>query len=49
MKKNIETLMGVTAAEQMLIHKGKMLKDETTLEASNVSEKSIIGVIKVCA
>ncbi|CAN6872871.1 unnamed protein product [Brassica oleracea] len=45
-KKNIETLMGVTAAEQMLIHKGKMLKDETTLEASNVSEKSIIGVIK---
>ncbi|CDY26495.1 BnaC09g41730D [Brassica napus] len=30
----------------MLIHKGKMLKDETTLEANNVSEKSIIGVIK---
>ncbi|KAF3565680.1 hypothetical protein DY000_02018873 [Brassica cretica] len=45
-KKNIETVMGVTAEEQMLIHKGKVLKDETTLEANNVSEKSIIGVIK---
>ncbi|KAF2539421.1 hypothetical protein F2Q68_00022670 [Brassica cretica] len=45
-KKNIETVLGVTAAEQMLVHKGKMLKDETTLEANNVSEKSIIGVIK---
>ena len=49
MKKNIEKVLGVTAAEQMLIHKGKVLKDETTLEANNVSEKSIIGVIKVCA
>ena len=47
-KKNIETVMGVTAEEQMLIHKGKVLKDETTMEANNVSEKSIIGVIKVC-
>ncbi|KAL0751497.1 hypothetical protein Bca101_033500 [Brassica carinata] len=45
-KKNIEKVLGVTAAEQMLIHKGKVLKDETTLEANNVSEKSIIGVIK---
>nr|VDD33614.1 unnamed protein product [Brassica oleracea] len=48
-KKNIETVMGVTAypaAEQVLIHKGKVLKDETTLEANNFSEKSIIGVIK---
>ncbi|KAF3502005.1 hypothetical protein F2Q69_00044755 [Brassica cretica] len=41
--------MGVTAypaAEQVLIHKGKVLKDETTVEANNVSEKSVIGVIK---
>ncbi|KAG2273822.1 hypothetical protein Bca4012_046086 [Brassica carinata] len=45
-KKKIETVLGVTAEEQMLIHKGKVLKDETTLEANNVSEKSIIGVIK---
>ncbi|CAF2345467.1 unnamed protein product [Brassica napus] len=51
-KKNIETVMGVTAypaAEQVLIHKGKVLKDETTLAANNVSEKSVIGVIKVHA
>lgn len=48
MKKNIETVMGVTAAEQMLIHKGKVLKDETTMEANEVSEKSIIAVMKVC-
>lgn len=49
MKKKIETVLGVTAAEQLLIHKGKVLKDETTVEANNVSEKSIIGVMKVCA
>ena len=51
-KKNIETVLGVTAypaAEQRLIHKGKVLKDETTVEANNVSEKSTIGVMKVCA
>ncbi|KAG2300414.1 hypothetical protein Bca52824_036886 [Brassica carinata] len=48
-KKNVETVLGVTsypAAEQVLTHKGRMLKDETTVEANNVSEKSIIGVIK---
>ncbi|CAH8387722.1 unnamed protein product [Eruca vesicaria subsp. sativa] len=49
-KKNIETVVGVTAsypaAEQMLIHKGKVLKDETTVEANNVSEKSTICVMK---
>ncbi|XP_033138452.1 ubiquitin receptor RAD23c-like isoform X3 [Brassica rapa] len=45
-KKNIETVMGVTAAEQMLIHKGKVLEDETTMEANEVSEKSIIAVMK---
>ena len=48
MKKNIETVLGVPSAEQGLIHKGKVLKDETTLEANNVSEKSIIAVMKVC-
>ena len=47
-KKNIETVLGVIAAEQVLIHKGKVLKDETTVEANNVSEKSTIGVMKVC-
>ncbi|KAF8048210.1 hypothetical protein N665_2609s0006 [Sinapis alba] len=46
-KKNIETVLGVTAAEQVLIHKGKVLKDETTVEANNVSEKSVIAVLKV--
>ncbi|XP_018444314.1 ubiquitin receptor RAD23d isoform X2 [Raphanus sativus] len=46
-KKKIETVLGVTAAEQLLIHKGKVLKDETTVEANNVSEKSIIGVMKI--
>ncbi|XP_018511019.1 ubiquitin receptor RAD23c-like [Brassica rapa] len=48
-KKNIETVLGVNAypaAEQRLIHKGKVLKDETTVEANNVSEKSTIGVMK---
>lgn len=53
MKKNIETVLGDTssypAAEQSLIHKGKVLKDETTVEANNVSEKSTICVMKkVC-
>ncbi|KAL0751498.1 hypothetical protein Bca101_033501 [Brassica carinata] len=46
-KKNIETVLGVPSAEQGLIHKGKVLKDETTLEANNVSEKSIIAVMKL--
>ncbi|KAJ0243611.1 Ubiquitin receptor RAD23 [Hirschfeldia incana] len=45
-KKNIEAVLGVTAAEQVLIHKGKVLQDETTVEANNVSEKSTIGVMK---
>ncbi|XP_056846686.1 ubiquitin receptor RAD23c-like [Raphanus sativus] len=45
-KKDIETVLGVTAAEQVLIHKGKVLKDVTTVEANNVSEKSVIGVMK---
>ncbi|KAF8048209.1 hypothetical protein N665_2609s0005 [Sinapis alba] len=52
-KKNIEIMLGVTAAypatEQVLIHKGNVLKDETTVEANNVSEKSIICVMKVHA
>ncbi|XP_018444316.1 uncharacterized protein LOC108816242 [Raphanus sativus] len=45
-KKAIEIVLGVTAAEQVLIHQGKVLKDETTVEANKVSEKSIIGVMK---
>ncbi|CAH8314251.1 unnamed protein product [Eruca vesicaria subsp. sativa] len=49
-KKNIETVVVVTAsypaAEQMLIHKGKVLKDETTVEATNVSENRTICVMK---
>ncbi|KAL0735775.1 hypothetical protein Bca4012_011985 [Brassica carinata] len=45
-KKNVETVLGVHAAEQVLIHKGKVLKDETTVEANNVSEKSVIAVMK---
>ena len=45
-KKSIETVLGVTAAEQLLIHKGTVLKDEATVEANNVSEKNIIGVMK---
>lgn len=51
MKNIIETMLGGTypAEEQMLIHKGKVLKDETTtMEANNVSEKSVIAVMKVC-
>lgn len=50
-KKNIETVMGASeypAAEQTLIHKGKVLKDETTVEANNIAEKSSIAIMKVC-
>ncbi|XP_024012495.1 ubiquitin receptor RAD23c isoform X2 [Eutrema salsugineum] len=48
-KKKIETVMGVSeypAAQQMLIHKGKVLKDETTMEANNVADKSCIAITK---
>ncbi|KFK25846.1 hypothetical protein AALP_AA8G169700 [Arabis alpina] len=48
-KKNIETVLGASefpAAEQTLIHKGKVLKDETTMEANNVAEKSSVAIMK---
>ncbi|CAA7018164.1 unnamed protein product [Microthlaspi erraticum] len=48
-KEIIETMLGEAypAEEQVLIHKGKVLKDETTtMEANNVSEKSVIVIMK---
>lgn len=53
MKKTIETSQGseiYPASTQMLIHQGKVLKDETTLEENNVVENSFIVVMlsKVC-
>ncbi|KAL7101752.1 hypothetical protein ACP275_08G074100 [Erythranthe tilingii] len=47
-KKNVETVQGsdvYPAAQQMLIHQGKVLKDETTLEENNVAEKSFVVVM----
>ncbi|KAK4490583.1 hypothetical protein RD792_001267 [Penstemon davidsonii] len=47
-KKNIETVQGseiYPAAQQMLIHQGKVLKDETTLEENKVAEKSFIVIM----
>ncbi|KAI3462530.1 hypothetical protein Pfo_019193 [Paulownia fortunei] len=47
-KKNIETLQGsdvYPAGQQMLIHQGKVLKDETTLEENNVAEKSFVVIM----
>ncbi|KAG9151444.1 hypothetical protein Leryth_015060 [Lithospermum erythrorhizon] len=47
-KKNIETVQGADvypAAQQMIIHQGKVLKDETTLEESKVSEGSFIVIM----
>lgn len=48
MKKNIETVQGVDvypAAQQMLIHQGKVLKDGTTLEENKVAENSFIVIM----
>lgn len=48
MKKNIETVQGADvypAAKQMLIHQGKVLKDETTIEENKVAENSFIVVM----
>lgn len=48
MKKNIETVQGsdvYPAAQQMLIHQGKVLKDATTLEENKVAEKSFIVIM----
>lgn len=47
LKKNIEYVFGAStypAVQQILIHKGKVLKDETTMEANKVLEKSVITV-----
>ncbi|KAG7550817.1 Ubiquitin domain [Arabidopsis thaliana x Arabidopsis arenosa] len=47
-KKNIETVLGASeypAAQQILIHKGKKLRDETTMEANKVFEKSVIAIM----
>lgn len=47
-KKNIETVQGVDvypAAQQMLIHQGKVLKDDTTLEENKVAENSFLVIM----
>ncbi|CAA7038567.1 unnamed protein product [Microthlaspi erraticum] len=47
-KKNIETAQGADvypAEKQMLIHQGKVLKDETTIEESKVAENSFIVIM----
>ncbi|XP_027363440.1 ubiquitin receptor RAD23c-like isoform X3 [Abrus precatorius] len=47
-KNNIETVQGVDvypAAQQMLIHQGKVLKDASTLEENKVAENSFIVVM----
>ncbi|KZV52942.1 hypothetical protein F511_36238, partial [Dorcoceras hygrometricum] len=47
-KKNIEKVQGFDvypAAQQMLIHQGKVLNDETTLEENKVAEKSFVVIM----
>ncbi|XP_076928846.1 ubiquitin receptor RAD23d-like [Bidens hawaiensis] len=47
-KKNIETVQGsdvYPAAQQMLIHQGKVLKDATTLEENKVAENSFLVIM----
>ncbi|XP_075498489.1 ubiquitin receptor RAD23d-like isoform X2 [Primulina tabacum] len=47
-KKNIEKVQGsdsYPASQQMLIHQGKVLKDDTTLEENKVAEKSFVVII----
>ncbi|KAL6587902.1 hypothetical protein OROMI_000880 [Orobanche minor] len=47
-KKNIETIQGsdvYPAGQQMLIHQGKVLKDETTLGENNVADKSFVVIM----
>ncbi|XWS64319.1 hypothetical protein CRYUN_Cryun06bG0176100 [Craigia yunnanensis] len=47
-KKNIEIVQGADvypAAQQMLIHKGKVLKDDTTLAENSVAENSFIVIM----
>lgn len=47
-KKKIETVQGASlfpATQQMLIHQGKVLKDETTLDENKVAENSFIVIM----
>ncbi|KAG4907481.1 hypothetical protein AAZX31_20G102600 [Glycine max] len=47
-KKNIETVQGADvypAAQQMLIHQGKVLRDATTLEENKVAENTFIVIM----
>lgn len=47
-KRTIESTQGADiypAAQQMLIHQGKILKDGTTLEENKVAEKSFVVVM----
>ncbi|THG19721.1 hypothetical protein TEA_028273 [Camellia sinensis var. sinensis] len=47
-KKNIEEVQGLDvypAAQQMLIHQGKVLKDATTLEENKVAENSFVVIM----
>ncbi|KAA3488357.1 ubiquitin receptor RAD23c-like isoform X2 [Gossypium australe] len=47
-KKNIETIQGTDvypASQQMLIYKGKVLKDDTTLAENSVTENSFIVIM----
>lgn len=47
-KKNIEVAQGAAvypAAQQMLIHQGKVLKDSTTLEENQVAENSFVVIM----
>ncbi|XP_044468502.1 ubiquitin receptor RAD23c isoform X2 [Mangifera indica] len=47
-KKNIESVQGADvypAAQLMLIHQGKVLKDDTTLEENKVAENSFVVVM----
>lgn len=48
MKKSIETVQGADvypAAQQMLIHQGKVLKDGTTLDENKVAENSFVVIM----
>lgn len=48
MKKNIELVHGTDvypAAQQMLIHQGKVLKDATTLDENQVAESSFVVIM----
>ncbi|KAM7267861.1 hypothetical protein ACFE04_010027 [Oxalis oulophora] len=47
-KKTIETVQGENvypAAQQMLIHQGKVLKDDTTLDENKVAENSFVVIM----